>query len=242
MISVCMATYNGEKYIREQIESILRQIGKTDELVISDDGSKDTTIDIVKEYAKNDLRVKLFHNTGRHKAIGNFENALRNCKGEYIFLADQDDVWIEKKYKVTLDLLKKYDVIVSDSKVVDSELNVLKESFFEIHNSRPGILKNIKKSMYYGSCMAFNRKMMEKALPFPPTEEIGHDLWIGLVGEIFGKVYFLQEPLILYRRHEDVHCSILSRSTRPIYKQIWGRIVILWYVVKLLFSKVFPPF
>jgi hypothetical protein len=89
--------------------------------------------------------------------------------------------------------------------------------------------------------MAFNHKIMKKSLPFPLTEEIGHDLWIGLVGEIFGKVYFLNEPLILYRRHENVHCSVLSKSTRPIYKQICGRIVVLRYVAKLLLSKFLSP-
>jgi glycosyltransferase involved in cell wall biosynthesis len=230
-----MATYNGEKYLREQIDSILSQIGTDDELVISDDGSKDKTIEIIMEYEKDDTRVKLLHNTVRHKVVGNFENALKNCKGEYIFLADQDDVWLENKYSIMIDLLQKYDVVVSDSIVTDSELKTLKSSFFELHKSGTGILKNIKKSTYYGSCMAFNRKILQKSLPFPST--IGHDLWIGIVGEIFGKVYFLHKPLILYRRHENVHCLVLSKSTRPIYKQIWERVIMLYYVMRLLFSK-----
>jgi glycosyltransferase involved in cell wall biosynthesis len=237
MISVCMATYNGEKYLREQIDSILCQIGENDEIIISDDGSKDKTIEIIREYEKKDSRVRLLHNIVRHKVVGNFENALKNCNGEHIFLADQDDVWLENKYSIMIDLLQKYDVVMSDSIVTDSELKTLEGSFFKLHKSGTGILKNIKKSTYYGSCMAFSRKILQKALPFPPTDEIGHDLWIGIVGEIFGKVYFLHKPLILYRRHEDVHCSVLSKSTRPIYKQIWTRFIILYYVIKLLSNR-----
>ena len=89
MISVCMATYNGEKYLREQVGSILTQLGENDELVVSDDGSTDSTIDILKSY--NDPRIKIFINTGRHGVNSNFENALRHADGDYIFLSDQDD-------------------------------------------------------------------------------------------------------------------------------------------------------
>ena len=90
IVSVCMATYNGEKYIREQIDSILPQLSDSDELVISDDGSSDSTIDIIQGY--NDRRIRLYHNT-RHGVTWNFENALRQSRGDVIFLADQDDVW-----------------------------------------------------------------------------------------------------------------------------------------------------
>lgn len=89
MISVCMATYNGTKYIQEQINSILSQFGENDELVISDDGSKDDTCSIISSY--QDSLIKLLFNKGKHGFIGNFENALSQCKGDYIFLSDQDD-------------------------------------------------------------------------------------------------------------------------------------------------------
>ena len=90
MISVCMATYNGEKYIQEQIDSILCQLSKDDELVISDDHSTDATCDIIKSY--NDRRIKLFLNELAKGVTHNFENALLHSKGDIIFLADQDDV------------------------------------------------------------------------------------------------------------------------------------------------------
>lgn len=101
MISVCMACYNGQKYIRQQIDSILSQLKENDELIISDDGSKDLTCEIVLSY--HDPRIKLLHNTKEHGFIGNFENALRCAKGDIIFLSDQDDVWKKIKFRKSLD-------------------------------------------------------------------------------------------------------------------------------------------
>lgn len=95
MISVCMATYNGEEYIKEQLESILCQLGEMDEIIISDDGSTDNTLNIIESY--NDSRIKIHINTGKHGFVYNFENALQKAKGEYIFLSDQDDIWLPEK-------------------------------------------------------------------------------------------------------------------------------------------------
>ena len=95
-VSVAMATYNGEKYIKEQIDSILNNLEKSDELIISDDGSKDGTIKIIQEYQKKDSRIKLYDGP-KNGVKQNFANAIKNCSGEYIFLADQDDIWNDKK-------------------------------------------------------------------------------------------------------------------------------------------------
>ena len=125
MISVCMASYNGEKYIKEQIDSILKQLSDEDELVISDDGSTDNTLSVIQSI--HDKRIKLIHNQGEHGYSRNFENALKNSKGDYIFLSDQDDVWKDNKVETILPLygiqfneIKRYEVdgeIISDSKV-----------------------------------------------------------------------------------------------------------------------------
>ena len=95
MNSVCMASFNGERYIKEQIDSILLQIGEDDELIISDDGSTDQTVDVICSY--RDDRIKFVRNVNRHGCIGNFENALRVASGDFIFLADQDDIWLSDK-------------------------------------------------------------------------------------------------------------------------------------------------
>ena len=107
MISVCIATYNGARYIGEQLASILKQLSAEDEVVVSDDGSTDGTLDIVRSF--NDRRIRIVDGPRRHSPTLNFEWALRNAKGEYIFLADQDDVWLPDKLKAATDMLRGYE-------------------------------------------------------------------------------------------------------------------------------------
>lgn len=231
MNSVCIATYNGEKYIEQQVYSILRQISLEDEVIISDDNSTDNTLFIIRNI--NDKRVTIISNdSNRHGAIGNFQNALCYVRGEYIFLSDQDDVWFENKYSKMLESLKNYDLVHCNSTVVDDSMNVLETSFYNVLHNGVGIIKNIKRSTYFGSHMAFNSRLLKYVLPFPDTEEIGHDLWIGLVAEMIGKVKFLDDRLMYYRRHSKAFCSIFDGSTRPLYKKLIGRLLMIMYVIK----------
>ncbi|OXG08764.1 glycosyltransferase involved in cell wall biosynthesis [Flavobacterium araucananum] len=232
-ITVCLASYNGEKFIKEQIESILIQLQKDDELIISDDGSVDNTIDVIKSI--KDSRIKLLAGNSFRDPIKNFQNCLQYAAGEYIFLSDQDDVWIEKKCDKIVDLLKNYELVVTDSMIVDETLNILEPSFFKFFGSGKGILKNVVKSSYYGSCMAFRKSLLDKSLPFPNTKEIGHDLWIGLVAEMTGSVLFYDEPLILYRRHTLAFTVTgMSKSKRSILKKIKGRIIMFREITRFL--------
>ena len=229
MVSVCMATYNGEKYVEDQIKSILSELRKDDELIISDDDSKDLTVDIIKSF--NDKRIRLVKNSYNHGIVGNFENALRLAEGEYIFLADQDDIWIKGKYECMLQALQKYDLVHCNSIVIDEKKNIICESFYDVLKSGKGLWKNICKSTYFGSHMAFRRKLLDYVLPFPNTNQIGHDLWLGLVAEIVGNVCFLNDKLMYYRRHNDTHCDIFGKSCRPIWKKIYGRVCMLYYII-----------
>lgn len=237
MNSICIATYNGEKYIREQLDSILSQITTDDEVIISDDGSTDSTIDIIKSY--NDHRILLIkNNTKRHGCIGNFENALKFAKGEFIFLADQDDVWFEKKYKVMLYYLNDYSLVHCNSKITDENLKVVNDSFYSLYNNGTGILKNIRKSTYFGSHMAFHTSLLKYALPFPMSNEIGHDLWLGLIAEITGNCFFINEPLMFYRRHDTSFCCIFGKSKRPLYKKFLGRLIMLYNLTIFLLKYI----
>jgi glycosyltransferase involved in cell wall biosynthesis len=239
MVSVCLASYNGDKYIAEQIDSILLQLGREDELIISDDGSTDRTVSIIIDFAKKDSRIHFITNTGKHGCIRNFENALCSVKGDIVFLSDQDDVWLPDKYKEMIILLQKYILVCSDSVIVDENLNELKSSFFDYYNSEKGILKNVIKSTYFGSCMAFRKEILKYALPFPNTNEIGHDLWLGLISEIVGGkkgVFFYHKPLILYRRTEESFCSIFQVSKRSLLQKVRGRIIIIKHVLFFLFK------
>lgn len=232
MNSVCIATYNGARYIKEQLLSILSQINMDDEVIISDDGSTDNTIEIIKSI--NDSRIKILHANYRYYKL-NFENALQHARGEYIFLSDQDDVWLDGKYKACLEALQKADLICHNSQVADQHLNITIPSFFDYYRSGPGIIKNIVNSTYFGACMAFNRKVLNASMPFPTTREFGHDIWLGLVAESIGKVQFIETPYLVYRRHNDTFTNIStdlkSRSTRPLALKIWSRILMLYHLI-----------
>jgi glycosyltransferase involved in cell wall biosynthesis len=236
MVSVCMATYNGEKYVQAQLDSILSQLKPDDEVVISDDSSSDRTVEIVKSIS--DSRIRLSIGNRFRDPIKNFQNCLKLAKGSHIFLSDQDDVWLPEKYDRMMALLSEYDLVISDSIIVDEELKEIAPSFFTFFGSGKGLLKNMTKSAYYGSCMAFNRALLERSLPFPDTQEIGHDLWIGLVGEMTGKVLFHKEPLLLYRRHASAftHTGV-SKSKRSLFQKVRGRIVMLKEVSRFLIKR-----
>ena len=232
MNSVCVATYNGEKYIEQQLRSILSQIAPDDEVIVSDDGSTDKTLTIVR--AIGDSRIRIRHSQA-HYFRDNFIGAMREAQGEIVFLSDQDDVWLPGKYERCVKELQDADLVCTNSQMTDENLHVIEPDFFSVYHSGKGILKNAMNNTYYGSCMAFRRTLLQDALPVPPTREIGHDIWLGLVAEMTGRVKFIDTPYLLYRRHGETATSttgLLHRSRRPLWKKIWSRIVVLHYICK----------
>lgn len=235
MISVCMATYNGEKYICEQVDSILAQLGGEDELIVSDDGSSDATLSILRSYG--DPRIRLSHNTLRHGVNGNFENALRQARGDYIFLADQDDVWLPGKVSACIEALQAADLVVHDCIVTDSELRTVHESFFALRGSRPGFWRNWFRNSYVGCCMAFRREILDRVLPIPARMSALHDCWIGLLAEAAGRTEFLPFAGIRFRRHERNTSPTASESKFSLSSRIGGRIGLLRLVSKRILLK-----
>ena len=223
-ISVCMATYNGEKYIKEQLESILCQLGENDEIIISDDGSTDNTKSIIESF--KDKRIKFFTNNGVKGVVSNFENSLNKSSGDYIFLADQDDVWLSNKVTTCLNRLKDFDLIVCNCKVVDGSLNVLHQSYFNLARSGRGFFKNIYRSTYLGCCLAFRRDILTDILPFPKKLMMFHDWWIGFIAELKLNVYFENEPLMLYRRHINTTSNTVGSSSNSLFFKIYSRVQI----------------
>jgi len=230
--SICIASYNGEKYIKEQITSILLQLSKEDELIISDDSSSDTTIQIIESI--NDSRIVLLKDQTFHSHVYNFENALKHAKGEYLFLSDQDDIWMPHKLETMLRLLENCDLVLSDAVMVDKRMQLINESFFSFHHSSKGILKNLYKNSYLGCCMGFNRHILNIALPFPKDINM-HDWWIGLIGEIYGEICFSDEKLVKYRRHQDALTPMDRKSNNSFLKKIGFRIA----MIKGLLFRVF---
>ena len=207
MISVCIPTYNGAQYIGAQLESILSS-SLVNEVIVSDDGSEDHTVDVVKSF--NDARIKVVKGP-RQGLIRNYEYLFSLAAGDYIFLADQDDVWMPDKVDVMLEYLQQVDLAVCDCTVVDGRLNPIYPSFFRLRHSGPGVLRNIWRNSYLGCCMAFRRNLLQQALPFPGGIPM-HDWWLGLIAETTGRVVFIDRPLVMYRRHGSNASPTAERS------------------------------
>lgn len=252
-ISVAMVSYNGGQYIGEQIASILPQLGEQDELVVSDDGSADQTLGIIREYRRQDARVRLVEGPGKG-VKKNVEHALRHTEGDYIFLADQDDIWMPDKVKQVMEAFRRQKamVVIHDAAVFQegspkeglsgsggshagagspvpeagSGRQITMESFFQYRGSGPGVFKNMLKNSYIGCCMAFRRELLPAVLPIPGKIEM-HDQWIGVLGDyVAGKSCFLQKKLLLYRRHGENNSSMEHYG---IGKMLRNRIVFFGY-------------
>ena len=221
MISVCIATHNGEKYIKEQLDSILCQLSTEDEVVISDDGSTDKTIDVILSLRDSRIQLYQYHQTAKGKVshyyvCKNFEKALKQAKGDYIFLADQDDVWNSDKIEKTL---KKYYelhennfpvLIHSDLSVVDSNLNVIDDSFMTYTNTPKKLSwKNylVENNNVVGCTVLINDFLAElyrKNCSKLNKEKIFmHDSFFAVLASLTGKIFYIDEPLLKYRQHEN---------------------------------------
>jgi glycosyltransferase involved in cell wall biosynthesis len=202
MISVCMAVFNGERYLEEQLRSILVQLANDDEIVIVDDCSRDGSVELIKNIM--DPRITLLQNEVNAGPTASFERAIIFAKGKYIFLSDQDDIWM--RYKVVI-MCRVFDstnslVVVSDARVVDANRNILSESLFLLRGSRPGFWRNLYRNGFVGCCMAIRSDAKSFLFPFPDNIRM-HDEWIGLCSSIAGRVNFIGQKLIEYRRHEN---------------------------------------
>lgn len=229
-ISVCMPTYNGSAYIQRQVETILAQLGEQDELVVSDDSSLDETLSILASFA--DDRIRVLTGCQFYSPIYNMENALKHAKGKYIFLTDQDDVWLPNKIEVMLEALKTNDLVVTDCSVIDSDEQVVVDSFYSIMNSGCGFWKNLYKNTYMGCCMAFRSSVLDYALPFPKRIPM-HDSWIALCVEYKGgNIAFLADKCLLYRRHGKNASTCSSSSTQTLKKKLVDRLYLLISIIR----------
>lgn len=235
-VSVAMTTYNGEKYVEEQIKTILKSLRDGDELIISDDGSTDNTLKIIKSL--EDKRINLID--GPKKGLKqNFNNAIKNSTGDIIFLSDQDDIWKENKVE---EVLKEFEngkiiLIQHDAVVIDENNNIIHESFAKHRKVKTGIIKNLIKNSYHGCCIAFRKELKKEILPIPENIYL-HDEWIGLVAELNGKTKFIDEKLIKYRRHSSNTSSFKHLPIAAMIKNRIGYIrVIIIYFLKKYISK-----
>ena len=222
-VSVLLAAYCGEKYIGEQIASILPQLEDGDELLVSDDSPEGhtATCDIVLAF--NDPRIRYMQGP-RRGVIKNVEFLLGQAKGDILVLSDQDDVWLPGKLERTRESLAGAMLLAHGAILTDEELR----ETGEVQSPAPGLLRNLVKNSYTGCCMAFTRALLPYILPFPDGIPM-HDQWIGLRAEKFGKVRVADESFILHRRHGDTQTG---RGSTLGQKIAWR-----WNMVKALTGR-----
>lgn len=230
MISVCMATYNGSQFVSEQVQSIISQINASDELIIVDDCSSDNTLEEVRKIG--DSRIHIVESSHNQGPIASFAVALNLAQGDFIFLADQDDVWHENKVSRVMSAFydQDADLVVHDGVVTDTRLNPIDNSWNHYNHSKPthSLFKTLVKNSYTGAMMAMRRDLLNMVLPFPQSISM-HDWWIALVAlKKRRKIVILKEKLIDYRRH----IGTVTGKRKPLKKMFLDRITMLCLVAK----------
>lgn len=227
-ISVAMATYNGEKYIEEQLLSICRQTRKPDEIIISDDGSKDGTLEVVKRVAASEdargIDFVVITDNPRHGHCGNFEWALKHSTGDFVFLSDQDDIWTDNKVEEVLRIFQLHpdaECVCHNAKLIgkNGELieGVFNESFTQgrlnipagesVKIDRENFLEvAVSRGRVHGMCMCLSKQLIDDAIPFPKSKGF-HDKWITFCAVLNDTMYFVNSPLTFYRLHGNNTCG-----------------------------------
>ena len=212
MITVLLATYNGEKYLGEQLDSLLKQSFNDFKILIRDDGSTDSTVKIIEEYCeKYPEKITAIKGEGTGSACRNFFKLVESADDDYVMFCDQDDVWLPEKVEKTYLKMKELEsgneglplLVHSNLFVVDEKLDVLSKSFFEfqaISPERDKLNNLLVQNNVTGCTVMINREMLELAKEAPETC-IMHDWWLGILASVFGKSAYIAEPLMLYRQH-----------------------------------------
>lgn len=237
-ISVCLASYNGEKFIESQLDSIIKQLDKDDEIIIVDDCSSDSTLNIVKSF--NDVRIKVYLNEINKGHVFSFGRAISLATKNIIFMSDQDDIWIDGRV-----ILLKDRLLNSDAMLVSSNSNFVDSKGERIDFKVDGVqaeyseknLSNIidifkGKENYYGCAMALKKDLLELILPIPNYVE-SHDLWIAMAANIAKSNLHCNE-VTLKRR---VHGSNASIVKRKIFLKLWSRLIFIRSIFQLFFRK-----
>ena len=235
-ISVCMATHNGDRFIRRQLETILRQLSENDELIISDDSSTDHTVRIIESFS--DSRIRLFPNQTFYSPTYNFEHALKQAQGEIIFLSDQDDEWVEGWVDTALRVLRDVSLVVCDADMIDAKGKVRTEPEAKIYLGirRPGLLRNLYRNGYIGCCCAFRREVLEAALPFPDNLP-WHDWWLGLTADMLFSTMFISDKMVRHRRHENNVSTTGEKSSCTLWQRVDMRLRVSLALAKLRITR-----
>lgn len=228
-IDIVIASYNGDKYIKPQIESIIEADGFDDyisKIIISDDRSTDSTKSVVASFSCD--KISFFENPNPNGLINNFATAITHSDAEYIILSDQDDVWTKDKIKVLYEGISSIEnsssepaIFFTDLFVVDSDLNPISNSFWASQGINPQISKDILTLLFRnvspGCAMIINRALVNHSLPFP-EQAMMHDWWLLLVANIKGHVGYTHKSTVLYRQHGN---NVVGTKSMAFFHVVW---------------------
>jgi glycosyltransferase involved in cell wall biosynthesis len=239
-ISVCIASYNGEQFIYEQLRSILAELGPEDEVIICDDCSNDSTCSIIGSF--HDTRIKLIKNHSNIGYVKNFENALSLATGQFVFLSDQDDVWVEGKVRKVLAAFQKdpdITLVYHNLEWVDVSGNKLDGKFPKypggVKNSFMFLIRQLFKAQIYGCACCLNRSKIDGFFPFPESA-YAHDHWISVWAAVNGRVLFIEDALVKHRKH---HSNITPERRFPFDTILRLRSKYLMQIVTAIYRRIF---
>lgn len=236
-ISVALCTYNGARFILEQLQSIASQTLLPDEVIISDDGSSDGSLEIVERFStRAPFKLQCFKNSSRLGVTKNFERAISLCSGDIVFLCDQDDVWLPQKIATMVPLFlanEKVGLVFSNAFITDSQLNRLGHTVWDTFRLDKNGLETLKgskaisflirRNVITGATAAFRMSLRDKMLPIPDVWT--HDAWIAIIAATASQIEAVDSPLILYRQHDRnviggrrfniIENILLARKTAP---------------------------
>ena len=233
-IDILLATYNGDKYLSEQINSILSQTILEWKLIIRDDGSTDKTVQIINHYVKT-YPDKITQIVDTDKNLGvthNFERLMKYSTAPYIMFCDQDDIWQSDKIKISFSKIKMMEeqygtdvplLVYTDLAVCDEEGMLIKDSFWKYQGADPSLPKHFAKALIQnnatGNTFIFNRALLQKALPFS-EEAVMHDWWVALVALYLGKIDYVADQTLFYRQHGTNVSGDKGRNILPMFRKL----------------------
>ena len=229
MISIAMATYNGERFLEKQLDSILAQTYQDIELIICDDCSADHTYDILTSYAKKDSRIKIYANTENLGFKKNFEKAISLCTGEYIALADQDDIWPAKKLETELKRIDDFDLVCTNASLIDANGTSMQMTMMDIldidfvpDDQEQLLIHLLEANIAQGATILAKSSFLRTCLPIPEEFE-SQDRWFAIQACLHSGLTYISEPLLLYRQHQSQHSDNKKKDRWKIACRINGQ-------------------
>jgi len=212
LVSIALCTYNGEEFLKEQLDSLIAQTYRNLEIIVVDDCSTDSTIGILSEYADQHPLIQLFRNEKNLGYTQNFEKALRLCKGEFIAICDQDDIWLPEKISLQVDAIKTNLLIYHDSEFIDAQGGAMglriSDKFNFYRGSDPTVFLYL--NCISGHSILMKSSLLKAALPFPVG--FHYDQWLAFIAAFTGSVDHLEKCLVKYRQHDKNSTDILAKK------------------------------